>query len=84
MAAFGESQASISPQECDTRRNASQTPFRATSMLSAPSQALATRCSHVPFPTSAHRVSKGRYITSKDPRGYMCVRDTLLMLRERG
>ncbi|KZV90859.1 DNA-binding domain of Mlu1-box binding protein MBP1 [Exidia glandulosa HHB12029] len=36
------------------------------------SQAPATR-QHVPFPTSVHRVSKGRYITSKDARGYIPV-----------
>ncbi|KZV97406.1 DNA-binding domain of Mlu1-box binding protein MBP1 [Exidia glandulosa HHB12029] len=50
----------------------SQAPLRATSLLSAPSQAPATR-QHVPFPTSVHRVSKGRYITSKDARGYIPV-----------
>lgn len=51
---------------------------RVTSMLSAPSQAPATRSSHVPFPTSKHRVTKGRYITSKDPRGYIPVYEYLL------
>lgn len=71
MAAYGESQVGISAQEADPRYMAFQAPLRVTSMLSAPSQAPATRSSHVPFPTSSHRISKGRYITSKDPRGYM-------------
>lgn len=30
-----------------------------------------------PFPSTAHRVTKGRYITSNDPRGYMSVFLTL-------